>query len=122
MNFPRSNVPSPYSPQYQTSKPRLLDFDLSKFLESLTAALSNVMEKGIKVDDNMDVYIASYVSNATPDTEDTIAHTLRRVPIGIWVIKQNKAGSFYAGPTSWTDTNIYLKCNVASVDATVVIF
>jgi len=63
-----------------------------------------------------------YTSNATPDAEDTIAHGLGRTPVGFIVIDKDKAGDIYDGGTAWTDTNIYLKCAVASVTATVLVF
>jgi len=60
----------------------------------------------------------SYVSNATPDTEDTIAHTVGSVPLGYLVVTQDKAGSIYGTAslgTAWTSSAIYVKCSVASV-------
>lgn len=60
-----------------------------------------------------------FTSNATPDTEDTIAHTVGAVPVGYIVLKQDKAGSLYLGSTAWTSTNVYFKSDVASVAFTV---
>ena len=60
-----------------------------------------------------------FTSNATPDTEDTIGHTIGAIPVGYIVLKQDKAGSLYLGSTTWTSTNIYFKCNVASVTFTI---
>lgn len=60
-----------------------------------------------------------FTTSATPDAENTIAHTLGAVPIGHLVVKQDKAGSLYSGTTTWSSTNIYLKSNVASVTFTV---
>ena len=57
----------------------------------------------------------TYTTNGTPDTEDTIAHTLGSIPVGYIVISQNKAASLYRGSSAWDNTKIYLKCNVASV-------
>lgn len=59
-----------------------------------------------------------FTTSATPDAENTIAHTLGAIPVGVIILWQDKAGSLYQGPTtgtSWTSTNIYLKCTVASV-------
>lgn len=122
MNFPRFTPPNPFLAQNQGQIIRGLDIENSRFLSELVTALSNIMEKGIKIDDNLDLCIVTYTSNATPDTEDTITHTLRRVPIGRLVIRQDKAASFYDGGTSWDSAAIYLKCDVASVAATIVIF
>lgn len=59
-----------------------------------------------------------FTTSATPDAENTIAHTIGSVPIGYVIMHQDKAGSLYQGPTTgtnWTSSNVYLKCDVASV-------
>ena len=59
-----------------------------------------------------------YTSNSTPDTEDMLSHTIGSIPLGYLVVNQNKAGTVYGTAslgTAWTSSNIYLKCNVASV-------
>lgn len=60
-----------------------------------------------------------FTTSATPDAENTIAHTIGAVPIGYIVLKQDKAGSLYDSGTTWTSTNLYLKCDVASVAFTI---
>ena len=60
-----------------------------------------------------------FTSNATPDAEDTVAHTIGAIPVGYIVLKQDKAGSLYLGSTAWTSGNTYFKCNVASVAFTI---
>jgi hypothetical protein len=59
-----------------------------------------------------------FTTSATPDAENTVAHGLGAIPVGYIICHQSKAGSLYQGPTTgtnWTATNIYLKCDVASV-------
>lgn len=59
-----------------------------------------------------------FTTSATPDAENTIAHTIGSVPVGYFIVWQDKAGGLYQGPstgTAWTSSNIYLKCDVASV-------
>lgn len=59
-----------------------------------------------------------FTSDAVADTQFTVAHTIGSIPVGYIVLWQNIAGTLYQGPstgTAWTDSNIYLKCNVASV-------
>lgn len=61
----------------------------------------------------------NFTTSATPDAENTIAHTLGSVPIGYLILGQDKSGSLYqlsATGTAWTSSNIYLKCDVASVN------
>jgi hypothetical protein len=60
----------------------------------------------------------TYTSNATPNTEDTLPHTIGSVPLGYLVVNQNKSGNIYGTPTlgtAWTASSIFLKCDVASV-------
>lgn len=58
------------------------------------------------------------VTTGLADAEKTVSHTLGSIPIGYLVLKQDKAGSLYAGSTAWTSSNIYLKCSVATVTFT----
>ena len=119
MNFIKINVPNPYSPAYRGI--REYDKDLAKVLENLFSNLVGIFNAGIRFDQNADVRIVSYTSNAVPNTEDAVAHTLKRVPIGYILIGQDKAASFYKGSTSWTTSSIYLKSSVASVAVTVLV-
>lgn len=67
---------------------------------------------------NVSGQFQQFTTSATPDAENTIGHTVGSIPIGCIVLWQDKAGSLYQGPTTgtaWTSTNVYLKCNVASV-------
>jgi len=60
-----------------------------------------------------------FTTSATPDAENTIAHTMKTAPIGYIVLNQDKAGSLYDSGTAWTSSSIYLKSDVASVAFTV---
>jgi len=53
------------------------------------------------------------------DTEFTVSHDLGAVPIGLILIKSNKAGIVYSGSTSWTSSAVYLKCSVANANVTI---
>jgi hypothetical protein len=55
---------------------------------------------------------------STAGTEATAAHTLRRVPTGVIVIKADRPGDVYASST-WTSANIYLKADSDSMSAIV---
>lgn len=68
--------------------------------------------------ENISGEFLTFTTSATPDAENTTAHTVGSVPIGFIVLHQDKAGSLYQGPTTgtnWTASNIYTKCDVASV-------
>lgn len=58
------------------------------------------------------------VTTAGADTEVTIAHGLGATPIGFIVLRQDKSASFYDSGTAYDATNIYIKCSVATVTAT----
>lgn len=57
----------------------------------------------------------TFTSSATPDAENTVAHNLGLIPQGYIVVGRDKAGILYNSTTAFTTTNLYLKCNVASV-------
>lgn len=101
--------------QYQKN----LDNDIS----SLFTAMAGRIRLGTGVDgargENISGEFQVFTSNATPDTEDAIAHTVGAIPIGYIVVKQDKAASLYLGSTTWTNSNVYFKCNVASVAFTI---
>jgi len=54
-------------------------------------------------------------TTAGANTEVVVPHTLGAIPVGRIVISQDKAGSLYSSTTAWTSTNIYVKCDVATV-------
>lgn len=68
--------------------------------------------------ENMHGEFQQFTTSGTPDAENTIGHGLGAIPIGYIIVWQDKAGSLYQGPstgTAWTSSNIYLKCDVATV-------
>src|SRR5258708_24601490 len=63
----------------------------------------------------------TYTTNGTPNTEDTVAHSLGSIPVGYIIVSKSKAGDIYQQArtgTAWSTINIYLKCTVASVVVT----
>ena len=54
----------------------------------------------------------------TADAEITLGHGLGAVPIGYIVVKINGGGVVYDSGTTWTSTNIYLKCSSANATTT----
>lgn len=82
---------------------------------------SNTLSTGLATD-NIDGAFGVTSDTGLADTQFVITHNLNRIPIGFHTIKTNKACSMYASGTGWTDTQIFLKCNVANVSATFFIF
>ena len=66
---------------------------------------------------------ADVTSPGTPDTEFSIEHGLRVIPVGFLVITQDKAAVTYKSDgTAWDTEKIYLKTNVATVLARIMVF
>ena len=109
------------TPDPQTDQERELQAALVRY----SIELSKLLNNGLKFSDNFNAQIVSYTSHAVADTEDTIAHTLGRVPTGYLALHRSKAGTIYQGPatgTAWTATAIYVKSNVASTVFSLLIF
>lgn len=87
---------------------------LEKELQSFSNELSVILNKGLKFGDNFNAQIIAVSDTGLVDTEFVVAHTLKTVPIGFIVIKNNKAGVVYDSGTAWTASNIYLKCSIAN--------
>ena len=80
-----------------------------------------ILNNGIRPGDNLDAQTVSVTTHTTPGTEVAVAHTLKRVPAGYIVLKRDKEGVIYDGATAFSTSSIYLKSNVASVTATILI-
>ncbi len=68
--------------------------------------------------ENISGEFLSFTSDVSVDTEFSVSHSLGVIPIGYLIMYQDKAGSMYQAPTTgtnWTDSTIYLKCDVSSV-------
>jgi hypothetical protein len=72
--------------------------------------------------ENLDIEFRDVTSHAVADTEFTVSHSLGRLPGGYMVVKRDKAATVYNGITSWTDSAIYLRCNVSSASLRLIIF
>lgn len=96
--------------------------DLVRVVDDVVGNLAAMFDKGIRVEEGIDVDIVSYTSNAVANTEDTVSHGLKRVPLGFIVVSQDKAGVCYWSGTTHTSTNLYLKNNVATVATKLIVF
>lgn len=98
---------------------RDLDIDIKQIFNALRSRIRFGSGTDNSKGENIAGEFQVFTSSATPDAENTIAHTLGSIPTGYIVINQNKAASLYANGTSWTSSNIYLKCNIASTTYTI---
>ena len=107
------------------SLPDALDVYTSKLavaLQNFNRKLVDIINKGIRIEDNLNVQEKAYTTNGTPNTEDSVSHTLKRIPRGYFLVGSDKAVSLYNGTTSWTATALYIKANVASAAITIIIY
>lgn len=95
-----------------------LNDNFSQLFQALTGRLRFGRSTTGDVGENFDGKFKSFTSDVTANTEFTVAHGLGSIPKGYLIFYQDKAGSLYQGPstgTTWTTTNVYLKCSVSSV-------
>jgi len=95
--------------------------DLFNTLDTVFNNLGGILNRGIRFQDNVDCTLVSFTSNGVADTETTVAHTLGKVPTGVIVYEQDKAGSLYKSK-AYDASNIYIKSDVASVAFKVIVF
>lgn len=84
--------------------------------------LDAMLNRGLRFQDNFDCKLVSFTSSVTPDAENTVAHTLGRIPTGFIVYSLDKGAVVYLGGTTWTATNAYLKVNTATTATKVIFF
>ena len=96
--------------------------DLSRMSRSLTFLDSDGGVTTGRRSLNIDAVWVAYVSNAVANTEDTVAHNLGRIPLGIFVGMPDKNAVIYSGPTAWTSTNIFLRASAATVTVGLLVF
>jgi len=92
---------------------RLSEYDLN---------MKAILDRGGVFNDNFDGVTVSFTSSGVADTENTVPHTLGKIPTSFIVLSLDKAAAVYKGTTTFTTTNIYLKSNVASTVIKVLIF
>lgn len=88
----------------------VLDQELRTYLYDLATMLNGAL----KFSDNMNCQVVTVSDTGAANTEFTVTHTLKTVPIGFIVINNNKAGIVYDSGTAWTTAAVYLKCNTAN--------
>jgi len=71
---------------------------------------------------NIDAVWVAYVSNSVADTEDTVSHSLGRVPLAAFVGLPDKNAVIYDSGTDWTATDVYLKSTAATTTVNLLLF
>jgi len=92
-------------------------FAAARNLQLTNGAITNDSKAG-----NFDAKWQVFTSNGTANTEDTVAHKLGRVPVGVFAGLPDKAAILYKGTTAWTSTNIYVKTSAATTIWNIMVF
>lgn len=121
-SFKNPNLPALFVNETVYPNLRKFDRDQLNTINEMVRNLDTILNRGIRFQDNFDARLVTFTSSATPDTENTVAHTLGKVPVGFLVYSLDKAGVVYNGTTAFTKTNIYLKVNVATVVVKIIVF
>ena len=103
---------------------------VNRHIDDVVKVLNGEIEFGTGTasgNENVSCDFALVVFDGVPGTELTANHNLKRVPVGAWMIKQNKAGTTY-----WTDTAtsavsggdgcVFLASDAASLSGVLIIF
>jgi len=83
-------------------------------------SLGEITQNGVEPV-NIDAVWKTATTPGVVDTEFAVTHNLGRVPVGFDVKRMDKACIVYDSGTAWTDTQIFLKCNVITVAITLFI-
>jgi hypothetical protein len=95
---------------------------LIRYLNEQDQNLDAVLNNGLNPTDNFDGAFVTFTSSATPDAENSVSHTLKKIPTGFLVTGMDKGAVVYNGTTANDDQTIYLKVNVATVAVTIYVF
>lgn len=75
------------------------------------------VQNGLQVlNNNIDGVYVAVQTPAMANVEFVVPHNLNRVPTGFDIKRINAACNIYDDGTTWTTTNIYLKCSATSVN------
>lgn len=104
-------------------KSELSKFDdlILRYLNDQDQSLDATLNNGLRLDENFDGVFVTYTSNGVADTEDTVAHTLGKVPVGFIVTDIDKGGVVYRS-SALTSANLLLKCSAVSATVTIFVF
>ncbi len=96
--------------------------NLEQSLDRSFQRLREILNKGLNFTDNFECHVSTITTNATPGVETAITHGLKRVPVGAFALEKDKAAHIYTGATAKDATTYYVRSDVASVTATIIVF
>jgi len=107
----------------RTLKPEVLALliDFVQLLSEQEMSLTSLLNQGLRMPDNFDGALLTATTHATPDTEFSVAHGLRKVPSYFIVLLIDKGGVVYKS-AAFDATNVKLKCTASSAAITIFVF
>ena len=102
---------------------KLLDSDVKKIFLSFGGQISFGPSGNLNSGENMFGQWVTVANTGTANTEFTVPHTMKSdaiaiIPGNYFVTRINKGGVVYDSGTTWTTSNIYLKCSAANATLT----
>jgi hypothetical protein len=100
------------------------DFErsLEQELLSFSLELSGMLNGGLKFSDNHNAQTVAVADTGSANAEFTVAHSLKRIPVGFIIVRRTGFGVVYESGTDWTAAAIYLKCTTANNNISVFVF
>lgn len=101
--------------------------DITRWNERLARVLNGNVNYGSTMsnadkDKNMNCWKVAGVTPATPNTDFTIQHSLRRIPLTLNGWDTDNLGVIGRSPTTpWTETTVTLRCSTASANYRVIL-
>jgi hypothetical protein len=109
-----NSIPKEYDPEWIRTLIQQLDKRIVEMQKTFAGNLG--FGNGTDIDNIIGKWM-EYSTNAVANTEDTLAHNLGVIPVGFLLLVPPATGFIMPGPTPWTTSNLYLKCNAASQTA-----
>jgi len=95
---------------------------LEQELLAYTSDLARLLNGGLRFSDNHNAETVAVADTGGANTEFTVTHSLKRIPVGFLVVSRTGTGVVYNSGTTWTATAIYLKCTTANNNISVLVF
>lgn len=80
--------------------------------------LFNCLQGRVRFGENISGRFFNVSDTGSANTEFSINHNLSSIPTGYLVTSISNAGIIYKSSTSWTSSNVYLKCSSANAAVT----
>lgn len=97
---------------------RCLDSDLTNlFLFTQSRVSFGIGSDGTK--ENISGEFQLFTSSANLGTQDAVTHTLKSIPVGYLVTKQDQNATLKVGSSTWTTSNVYFISSATSTAYTV---